>query len=145
MNLTCLGLNHRTAPLDVREKVWFSSEENRLLIAYLKERGITECVLASTCNRTELYFSVDEHFAGSVPGWRDLVASKKSSVEARDSHFYLIPSLHAARHLFSVASGIDSMVIGDAQILNQIKDGFALSRKLGGTGPLLNRLFAQAL
>ncbi|HTK82211.1 MAG TPA: glutamyl-tRNA reductase [Bacteroidota bacterium] len=145
MNLSCLGINHRTAPLEVREKVWFSSDENREMIATLKERGISECVLASTCNRTELYVSVDEHSKAPVPSWKDLVALKKSNVEAQDSHFYSIPSLHAARHLFSVASGIDSMVIGDVQILNQIKDGFSLSQELGCTGPLLNRLFAQAL
>src|SRR5262245_28233897 len=124
MNLFCIGINHRTAPLEVRETVWFSSEENRECIRALKEHVVTECVLTSTCNRTELYYVPREDRVPDSPMWKILVDNKNKESNAQETHFYSIPSLHAAKHLFSVASGIDSMIIGDVQILNQIKEGF---------------------
>jgi glutamyl-tRNA reductase len=145
MNLLCLGINHRTAPLEIRESVWFSSEEHRQVIPMLRERFATECVLTSTCNRTELYYVPRENQSSEQPMWKVLTEHKRAGSHANDSHFYTIPSLHAAKHLFSVASGIDSMVIGDVQILNQIKEGYTLSHELGGTSLLLNRLFTHAL
>ena len=145
MNLYCLGINHRTAPLEIREKLWFSAEEHRLFLPTLKEHLVTECVLTSTCNRTELYYVPREDHTSEIPMWKVLAAQKKTEGVAGETHFYTIPSLHAVKHLFGVASGIDSMVVGDVQILNQIKEGFLLSQELGGTGGLLNRLFTNAL
>ena len=145
MNLICLGINHRTAPLEIRESVWFSSEEHRGLLPKIREEFAAECVLTSTCNRTELYYVPREDRSSGRPLWRALAEHKQRGSAATDAHFYTIPSLHAVKHLFSVASGIDSMVLGDVQILNQIKEGYSLAHELGGTSLLLNRLFTHAL
>jgi glutamyl-tRNA reductase len=104
-----------------------------------------ECVLASTCNRTELYYVPRPDSAQGVPVWKIMAGSKKAGAVVNDSHFYSIASLNAVKHLFRVASGIDSMVVGDVQILNQIKDAFAVAQEIGSTGSLLNRLFTSAL
>jgi glutamyl-tRNA reductase len=145
MDLVCLGINHRTAPLEVRETLWFSAGENREALPALKERFAAELVLTSTCNRTELYYVPRPGREPGEPVWEALAALKGGASRAREGHFYTIPSLHAAKHLFSVATGIDSMVLGDVQILNQIKEGYAIARESGSAGALLNRLFSHAL
>jgi len=145
LNLFCTGINHRTAPIEFREKLWFSSEEIRTLLSTLKESSMEECVLTSTCNRTELYYVQRKDHDVSIPVWKLLAQSKDIENIARESHFYNIPSFHAVKHLYSVTTGIDSMIIGDVQILSQIKEAFTMAQETGSTGTLLNRLFTNAL
>lgn len=145
MNLRCAGINHRTAPIDVREKLWFANDEIRSFIPILKQGIVSECVLASTCNRTELYYVPLDSSPPGVPIWKMLTMNKNAEAVVDESHFYSLSSLNAVRHLYRVASGIDSMVIGDVQILNQIKEAFGLAQEIGSTGSFTNRLFITAL
>jgi len=150
MHLLTLGLNHQTAPLALRERVAFVPEEIGGTIARMRERladhnrgRLTEAAIVSTCNRTELYCAVEQpHAAG--PALAEFVAQEKrlDSDEFRRSA-YLLPQADAVRHAFRVASGLDSMVLGEPQILGQMKMAERLSREAGGLGLLLNHLFQR--
>jgi glutamyl-tRNA reductase len=141
MPFNVLGLNHKTAPVALREKVAFSEE--RLLTALRtlrQEAGVAEVVILSTCNRTEVYWS------GSASG-----AELSNWLERHHgNNLNLAPSLYvhqeqrAVEHAFSVASGLDSMVLGEAQILGQLKDAYRAAQEAGSTGPSLNKLFQAA-
>jgi glutamyl-tRNA reductase len=151
MNLALIGINHRTALLDVREKLWFSDAELSPALAQLKNQFFSECFIVSTCNRTELYGIADVQ---KTPGNRDsilksaseaLVGLKSASEIVLPQHLYRFSGCRAAAHLFKVASGIDSMVIGDIQILNQIKSHYNLAASERTVGTFLNRLVQTAL
>jgi glutamyl-tRNA reductase len=141
MPFNVLGLNHKTAPVALREKIAFSEE--RLLTALRtlrQEAGVAEVVILSTCNRTEVYW------AGSASG-----ADLSNWLERHHGNTLdLAPSLYvhreqqAVEHAFSVASGLDSMVLGEAQILGQLKDAYRVAQEAGSTGPTLNKLFQAA-
>jgi glutamyl-tRNA reductase len=150
MHLLTLGLNHQTAPLALRERVAFVPEEVGSTIARLRDgladrsRGrLTEAAIVSTCNRTELYCAVEQPQAAG-PALADFVAREKrlDGDEFRRSA-YLLPQADAVRHAFRVASGLDSMVLGEPQILGQMKQAERLSREAGGLGLLLNHLFQR--
>jgi glutamyl-tRNA reductase len=141
MPFNILGINHRTAPVALREKVAFSEE--RLLAALRalrQEIGVAEAVILSTCNRTEVYW------AGSASGTELAQWLERHHGNNLD----LTPSLYvhreqrAVEHAFSVASGLDSMVLGEAQILGQLKDAYRVAQEAGSTGPALNKLFQAA-
>jgi glutamyl-tRNA reductase len=141
MPFNVLGLNHKTAPVALREKIAFSEE--RLLTALRtlrQEAGVAEVVILSTCNRTEVYW------AGSASG-----ADLSNWLERHHGNTLdLAPSLYvhreqqAVEHAFNVASGLDSMVLGEAQILGQLKDAYRAAQEAGSTGPALNKLFQAA-
>jgi glutamyl-tRNA reductase len=150
MQLLTLGLNHQTAPLALRERVAFVPEEVGQTIVRVRDaladrsRGrLTEAAIVSTCNRTEVYCAVDEPQAAG-PALADFVAQEKrlEPDEFRRSA-YLLPHADAVRHAFRVASGLDSMVLGEPQILGQMKQAERLSREAGGMGLLLNHLFQR--
>jgi glutamyl-tRNA reductase len=141
MAFNILGLNHRTAPVGLREKVAFNEER---LIAALRalrqERGVAEAVILSTCNRTEVYW------AGSASG-----AELTQWLERHHDHnldlaasLYVHQEQSAVEHAFNVASGLDSMVLGESQILGQLKDAYRIAHETGSTGPYLNKLFQAA-
>jgi glutamyl-tRNA reductase len=150
MNLVLTGINHRTAPLAVREKLWFSDNELPPVLARLRNRLFAECLVISTCNRTELYGFADNqtreeaekvaHEAASA-----LIEFKSAAGSVTPEHMYRHFDYHAAGHLFKVAGGIDSMVIGDIQILSQIKSHYTLAFSSHTTGMYLNRLVQTAL
>ena len=150
MQLLTLGLNHQTAPLALRERVAFVPEEVGRAITRLRERfsehnngRLTEAAIVSTCNRTELYCAVGEPEAAG-PALADFVAQEKrlDAGEFRRAA-YLLPQADAVRHAFRVASGLDSMVLGEPQILGQMKQAERLAREAGGMGLLLNHLFQR--
>ncbi|TAK59950.1 MAG: glutamyl-tRNA reductase [Bacteroidetes bacterium] len=145
INLFCVGINHRTAPVEVREKLWFSVDEAKALISSTKQQKFSEAVLVSTCNRTELYFVPKGQYPNGMPMWQTLSALKHASGITGEEHFYHFASHNAVRHLLRVSSGLDSLVLGDVQILGQIKDSFKVSQELSATGVILNRLFNKAL
>ncbi len=151
MNLALIGINHRTAVLNVREKLWFSEAELPPALAQLKNEFFTECFIVSTCNRTELYGIVDMQkipgSSGSIikSASEAFVDLKSASEIVLPEHLYRFFGCKAASHLFKVASGIDSMVIGDIQILNQIKSHYNLAASEGTVGTFLNRLVQTAL
>ncbi|MCX6123088.1 MAG: glutamyl-tRNA reductase [Ignavibacteriales bacterium] len=144
MNLLCAGISHHTAPLDVRERLWFSSEEIRQTLPLLKPTGIEECVMFSTCNRTELYVLTENNTLPAEDIKRILIVQKAADGKVQLSDLFTLTAGDAARHLFRVAAGIDSMVLGDVQILAQVKEGFLLATELGTAGFFMNRLFQLA-
>jgi len=149
MQLLLIGINHRTALVDVREKLWFSDDELRRALPELKARFFTEAFVISTCNRTELYGVID---APPVPAASDtagavieyMLGFKAAATAEARSALYALWGANAAAHLFKVASGIDSMIIGDVQILNQIKNHYALATEACVTGTFLSKLIQTA-
>jgi len=141
MAFNILGINHKTAPVALREKVAFS--EDRLvtaLRALRQEIGVAEALILSTCNRTEVYWS------GSASGaelsqWLERHHGNDLDLAAS---LYIHQESRAVEHAFSVASGLDSMVLGEAQILGQLKDAYRIAQESGSTGPILNKLFQAA-
>lgn len=146
MNLLAVGISHHTASVEVREKMWLSEEETRRALGRLKERFFSECTLVSTCNRTELYGIVSSGSTADATSLSQfLIDFKNASEFVRPDHFRGLTAGHAVHHLFRVASGSDSLVIGDIQILGQVKEAFQLSREQQVLGPVLTRLMESAL
>lgn len=151
MNLVLIGINHRTAPLEIRERLWYSDNELAPALVRLKDKFFSECFIVSTCNRTELYGIVDgsnafePRQAVADAAAEMLVESKSTRDVVRKEYLYQLFDFQAASHLFKVASGIDSMIIGDIQILGQVKSHYTLAVNHHATGPYLNRLVQTAL
>jgi glutamyl-tRNA reductase len=145
MNLLSIGISHHTASVDIREKMWFSADEIREATRRLKEMYFSECVLVSTCNRTELYGMTREQVPDDQTVRKFLIDFKSAAGMVREEHFVGTAAGEAISHLFHVAAGIDSLVIGDIQILNQVKEAFTLSREADALGPVMNRLMQSAL
>jgi glutamyl-tRNA reductase len=138
MPLHVLGINHHSAPLEVREKLAFPPETQADALTSLAGRpGVAEAVLVSTCNRTEVYCRADDMAA--VRAWlRD--EATRAGVDIED-HLYAHSESEAIRHAFRVASGLDSMVLGEPQILGQVKQSVRTAEHIGTLGSMLNRLF----
>jgi glutamyl-tRNA reductase len=140
MALIVIGINHRGAPLEIRERVAYRPNEISDALAALKrDASVREAVALSTCNRTELYIVEDEMDAGPAV-WASL--SERLGAEA-SGYGYVRRDREAVAHLFRVASGLDSMVLGEAQIHGQVRDAWEVSR--AHSGPMLNRLFQTSL
>jgi glutamyl-tRNA reductase len=138
MSLLVFGLNHRTAPIDVRERIVFDAERLPQALAALGAlTGINEGVIVSTCNRTEVYCDV-EAASESLPDW--LTSWSGGNALLKDC-LYRLEGAEAVRHVFSVASGLDSLILGEPQILGQLKDAYRAAQQAGTAGSLLNRLF----
>ncbi|NOT04161.1 MAG: glutamyl-tRNA reductase [Anaerolineales bacterium] len=147
MHIQCLGLNHTTTPIKLREQLSLNEDAIRSALARLAcghlSTAIAELIIISTCNRIELYT------ASSQSNFSELEAflSDVCGVPANQfrPHSYQYKNLDAARHLFEVAAGLDSLVIGEPQILGQIVRALELSRGQNIAGPVLNRLFQSAI
>ncbi|MGB5132507.1 MAG: glutamyl-tRNA reductase, partial [Steroidobacteraceae bacterium] len=138
MSLLVFGLNHRTAPIDVRERIVFDADRlPRALGALGALEGIHEGLIVSTCNRTELYCVADTDGA-SLPDW---LASWSGGNPQLKECLYRLEGAEAVRHVFSVASGLDSLILGEPQILGQLKDAYRAAQQAGTAGSRLNRLF----
>ena len=139
MPLYILGLNHNTAPVEIREQVVFTGEEiDRALDAVKAIDGISEAVVLSTCNRTELYV---EGTAEGLDAARAWLCDDQGLNDAAAQSLFSLETEAAIRHLFRVACGLDSMVLGEPQILGQLKDAFRHAEVQGAVGSNLNRLF----
>ena len=147
IKVALIGCNHLTAPVELRERIIFSTQQALQAADELRHQGILEeAVVISTCNRSELY---------GVPG--DLAASATEAMEEYFTSFHQIPrsELHgrlyrwsgpeAVRHLYRVAAGLDSMLLGEAEILGQLRSAYNQALDHGATGPILNRMFQGAL
>ncbi len=138
MALHVFGISHNSAPLEVREKLAFPAERQADVLADLASQpGVGEAVLVSTCNRTEVYCRAED--AATVRGWLAREAAK--SGVALEAHLYWHTEDAAVRHAFRVASGLDSMVVGEPQILGQVKESVRAAEGAGTVGPTLGRLF----
>ncbi|MBU2767838.1 glutamyl-tRNA reductase [Acidithiobacillus ferrivorans] len=140
----CLGLSHHTAPIAVREKVAFSPENLAVAYRYLLEQGLArETLIVSTCNRTEIYVHGGQGYhRQAVQDW--LCHFHGVDPRLLDGHIYYSSDAEAVRHLFRVACGLDSMIIGEPQILGQVKDAYQAAADSGAAGPVLNRLLHWA-
>jgi len=141
-----LGISFKTTSLDIREKYAFSNEEIIRFAEYLQqETDISDIVLLSTCNRTELYFSQDQYDRQMA---FDALFKAMNSFKGIDEHywhaFYHKSNADAVRHLYEVASGLDSMVLGEDQIIGQIKDAYLFCTKAALTDDVLMRLFQKS-
>jgi len=138
-------MSHRSAPVEVRERVAFPPCAGRDFLRRLGEEGaVAEAVLLSTCNRTEIYAVVEDEDARSRI--LDLLAGDRGvERESLDRDTYWLTDAQAVRHLYRVASSLDSMVVGEAQILGQVREAYRAATEEQCTGPVLNRLFHTSL
>lgn len=147
MHIYCLGLNHTTAPIELRERLDFGEETLQTALMQLSSGNgpdaVTELIILSTCNRVELYavssrsaFDELETFLSRVRGF---------PIAELHFHSYQLMDTEAVEHLMLVASGLDSLVVGEPQILGQVTRALELAREQGAVGPLLNRLFQAAI
>ncbi len=143
MNLLLVGISHRTAPIEVRERVDFQTRAVAAeALAALAARGSArEAVIVSTCNRAELYVACDEAATTRADLVRFLADFNGVAPADLTPHLYDVTDLDMARHLFRVAAGLDSLVVGEPQILGQVKDAHTVATDAQTSGPVLNRLF----
>ena len=140
MHLFNFGINHRTAPVNIREQTAFAPDKLVTALADITDAGgAREATILSTCNRTEIYCSHEQANENSLIGW--FCDYHRMQAKEIEPYLYRHPGDEAVRHAFRVASGLDSMVLGEPQILGQMKEAFATAHKTGVTGKLLNQLF----
>src|SRR2546430_2451918 len=141
MKLFAAGLSHKTAPVELREQLAVDQAELADRARKLKSRGeLDEIVLLSTCNRVELYGTTQR----SSSDIKSLFQFLSSEARELDPYIYLHEDVDAARHLFRVTAGLESMVLGETEITGQIKNAYEIARNAGLTGRVLNRLFQRA-
>lgn len=142
--LLAVGVSHKTAPLSLRERLAIAPEHvPELLDSLLENDGVEEAVLLVTCNRTELYASAAPQAAPAIIRWLGTLSGLGNGL---DRHLYQYRDGAAARHLFRVTAGLDSLVLGEAQILGQVRNAYRLAHeKAAAVGPVLHQLFQHAL
>ncbi|MFD5395619.1 glutamyl-tRNA reductase [Streptomyces sp. NPDC127097] len=146
MTLLVVGLSHRSAPVSVLERAALAPEaRGKLLQDAVSAEPVTESAVLSTCNRIELYADVDKFHAGVAELSTLLARHSGAGLDELTPYLYVHYEDRAVHHLFSVACGLDSMVVGEGQILGQIKDALAVAQEQHTAGRLLNDLFQQAL
>jgi glutamyl-tRNA reductase len=146
MSLLLVGVSHRTAEVPVLERVAVSPEDTRkVLDELLTGEHVTEAMLVSTCNRVEIYAVVETFHGGLTEVSNVLARHAHAEVSDLTDHLYVHYAGSAVEHLFSVAAGLDSMVVGEAQILGQLRASYADARELGSAGRVLHELAQQAL
>jgi glutamyl-tRNA reductase len=146
MHIVVVGLNHRSAPIELRERLAFRREQLPGAFAALRrEIGLEESAILSTCNRVEIYAAVPT-LDGAV-GRLQQFFSRHARIAPPElaGRLYDLAEPHSVRHLFSVASGLDSMVLGEAEILRQVKHAYEAAQEFGAAGKLFHGLFQRAL
>jgi len=147
IRVALIGCSHRTAPVELRERVAFTADQALDAAGELRKRGILdEAVVLSTCNRSELYGVPASPESAATDEMEEFLTSyhRISRVEL-EGRLYRWEGAEAVRHLFRVASGLDSMLLGEAEILGQLKTAYGQALEHGSTGPVLNRAFQGAL
>ena len=142
MSLLCLGLSHSRTPVEVRERVAFAQKDLEAAVHELRQLdGVDEAVILSTCNRMEIYTATENPAlsGASVDAWLRRRFELNGAVE-----FFQHRREDVARHLFSVVSGLDSMVLGETEIFGQVKDAYAAAHAAGSTSRVLNKLFQES-
>jgi glutamyl-tRNA reductase len=141
VHLVLVGISHRTAPVELRERIDFQTRLEPALRALAARGSLREAVVLSTCNRAELY-GVCEDVASGGAAFVDFITDfHKVDRPSLQPHVYQVADLEVARHLFRVAAGLDSLVVGEPQILGQVKEAHAAAGATHAVGPFLNRLF----
>ncbi|MRH42947.1 glutamyl-tRNA reductase [Aquibacillus halophilus] len=146
MHILVVGINYRTTPVEIREKLTFQDDKVAEAMQHLNnQKSILENVIISTCNRTEIYAVVDQLHTGRYYIKQFLANWFNMDKEVFSPHLAIYETDGAIEHLFRVTSGLDSMVVGETQILGQMKQAFLLAQKSGTTGTVYNELFKQAI
>ncbi|HUZ48809.1 MAG TPA: glutamyl-tRNA reductase [Candidatus Dormibacteraeota bacterium] len=149
MPIVCLGLSHNTAPVEVRERHAFPASRMAEALTALRDYGaVKEAAMLQTCGRLEIYAELDDYEAGVVQLKSFLGNFGHGSARTRydlDSYMYTLLGRQAVEHLFRVATGLDSMLIGEAEILGQVKDAYIAAHQAKALGKSLHRLFREAL
>lgn len=146
MHTLVVGLNYKTAPVEIREKLSFiEADLPNAMQALQKEKSILENVIVSTCNRTEIYAVVDQLHTGRYYIKQFLSKWFNIPFEEFEQHLFIHENEASIDHLFRVTAGIDSMVLGETQILGQVRKSFLQGQELGTTGTVYNHLFKQAV
>ena len=144
VNVLALGLNHVSAPVSVRERVSMPEDLVQPALNALRSSfggAVKEAAILSTCNRTELYCAAEPHVTEQLPAW--LAEFNQIEAGVLRPHLYMLDRDEAVRHAFRVASGLDSMVLGETQILGQLKDAVRTADEAGALGTLLHQLFQK--
>ena len=139
MQLFTIGLNHTTAPIAIRENVAFAADNLREALSDLTTQNASEAAILSTCNRTEIY--VQSHHAEPIVNW--LAGYHKLDLNKLQPYTYTLSNHEAVKHAFRVASGLDSMVLGEPQILGQFKQSVKIAQEAGTLGTNLHKLFQR--
>ena len=144
MTVWALGINHTTAPLDLRGRFAFAVDQLRPALTSLRSALASEpeLTIVSTCNRTEIYGSGEAHWSAQALAW--LASNGGVSSQELQSHTYTLQHEAAARHAFRVAAGLDSMVLGETQILGQLKDAVSAAQEAGALGSTLQQMFQRS-
>jgi glutamyl-tRNA reductase len=143
-SLITLGLNHKTAPLKLRERLAFTPQTLlEALNSLHKLKDVEEAAIISTCNRTELYCAMSKDADQSIIDWFSSYHGLESSTIK--SHLYTYDHNETIRHAMSVTCGLDSMVLGEPQIAGQMKEAYSMARQQGTLGRLLGKLFQRSL
>lgn len=147
MSIVCLGLSHHTAPVEVRERHAFPPSRMAETLAALRDyEGIREAVMLQTCGRLEFYAELESYESGLAQLKAFLTNFRHGSLDYDlESYLYTLLGKEAIEHLFRVATGLDSMLIGEAEILGQVKDAYVQAHRANAIGPTLHRLFREAL
>jgi glutamyl-tRNA reductase len=144
MKLALAGINHRTAPVQLREKFAFPAQEIPSALLNIQARGAKEALILSTCNRVEITAALGNDV--SVDQLLEAMVSERQglTVESVRPHLYIHEESKAIRHLFRVASSLDSMIVGEPQILGQLKQAYSQAREQGTIGTLLDSVLTRA-
>ncbi|MGL4819701.1 MAG: glutamyl-tRNA reductase [Bacilli bacterium] len=146
MHFVVLSMNYESTPVSVREQFTFTDQEmQQFVLCLLQSEGIEECMVVATCNRTEIYAVVREVGAGTRNVLETLAVWYNVSNDCIRQSFSIWTNAAAMHHVFSVCAGLKSLVIGETQILGQVRDGYLCAQGVGGTKRYLNRLIQQAL
>ena len=145
MSILLIGLNHRTAPVEIREQIAFSREGVATALLLFRNRFPgSEAAILSTCNRVEMLVTSDSDKPDAADVLSFIAQARDLPVASFKPYLYELKDEQACRHFFRVASGLDSMVLGESQIVNQVKQAFAAASEQGTTGRTLNRMFHHA-
>ena len=144
MNLIAISINHRTASVELREAVYLKEDEIRPFINLAKENKIKEGLILSTCNRTEI-FGIPDNNEATHDKFQNLLLTFKPAQNISENNFQKFVSRDAIKHLFSVATGIDSLLVGDNQVFKQVKDSFQISEESNFSGYIMHRVFDAAI
>ena len=146
MPLVCLGLSHNTAPVDVRERHAFPPQKmGEALIALRDYEAVREALMLQTCGRLEIYAELEDYEIGVGQLKSFLGNFRHGDVSDMDSYMYTLLGTQAIEHLIRVSTGLDSMLIGEAEILGQVKDAYVQAQRARSLGKTLNKLFREAL
>lgn len=145
MDLVIVGLNHKTVPVAIREQFAMTPDAIGSSLQHLDDYGgLREAVVLSTCNRSEVYAVVDD-IRENEQALRDFFLDLAGKPTYNPSYFYRYTGKECIAHLFTVAASLDSLVIGEGQILSQVKQAYVMAHEHGATGAILNMLFQQAI